>query len=263
VSPETPTPEIVPLPEQPPVGMPTEAPLEPVPVESFPFWGYLDLAAFVGIAIFGLMVDALLVSGIVSLTHVKPIYVEVPAQFLLYAFMLSMLAVLFRRYYGRPFWESIRWTPPGMGVGLIAGLGVLMAFAVIAASALLQTPDINSPMKQLLSDKTSMLLVGAIGITLAPLCEELIFRGFAQPLLIRSLGVAPGILATAVPFGLLHLPEYGYSWRHGLLIAGAGAAFGWMRHRTGSTKAAVIMHSAYNCVFFLLLAAEQAAPHPR
>jgi membrane protease YdiL (CAAX protease family) len=83
--------------------------------------------------------------------------------------------------------------------------------------------------------------------------EELIFRGFLQPLLVRSLGAVPGILAAAVPFGLLHFSEYGNSWRHAVLISGAGAAFGWMRHATGSTKASTLMHAAYNALFFASL----------
>ena len=70
---------------------------------------------------------------------------------------------------------------------------------------------------------------------MAPVCEELMFRGFLQPLLVRSLGAAAGILATALPFGLLHFQEYGNSWRHVLLISLSGVAFGWMRHATGST----------------------------
>jgi len=36
-----------------------------------------------------------------------------------------------------------------------------------------------------------------------------------------------------------------------------------MRLRTGSTKAAVLMHAAYNFVFFMLLAVQQAASHGR
>jgi len=56
--------------------------------------------------------------------------------------------------------------------------------------------------------------------------EELIFRGFLQPLLVRSLGAPAGILATALPFGLLHFQEYGNSWRHVLLISLSGVAFG-------------------------------------
>ena len=64
---------------------------------------------------------------------------------------------------------------------------------------------------------------------------------------------AGGILLAAIPFGLLHFPEYGNSWRHALLISGAGVAFGWMRQVTGSTKASTLMHAAYNALFFAAL----------
>ena len=69
----------------------------------------------------------------------------------------------------------------------------------------------------------------------------------------RSFGALPGILAAAVPFGLLHYSEYGNSWKHVVLISLAGAAFGWMRHATGSTKASTLMHAAYNGFQFALL----------
>jgi membrane protease YdiL (CAAX protease family) len=38
-----------------------------------------------------------------------------------------------------------------------------------------------------------------------------------------------------------------------LLISISGVAFGWIRHVTGSTKAAAGMHSAYNAFQFVLL----------
>ena len=92
-------------------------------------------------------------------------------------------------------------------------------------------------MTHLMETRTDLMVMGALRVTLAPLCEELAFRGFLQPLLVRSLGAAPGILLAAVPFGLLHFHEYGNSWRHAADPRLAGAAFGWMRHATGSTKA--------------------------
>jgi len=245
-----PTPEIVPAPEAP-------AP------ESYPFWGYLDLLGFVLIALLGTAVVSLLGAALIGATHVKRVFVLFPAQVLLYAFLLGALAVIFRRYYGRPFWQSLRWTTARFSSPWVATCGVSVAFGVMAASVLLHTPDIDSPMKALLSDPASVVMIAVIGTTLAPICEEIVFRGFLQPLLVRSLGAAPGILLAAAAFGLMHLQEYGYSWRHALLISTAGAAFGWMRHRTGSTKAAALMHAAYNCVFFLLLAVQQAAMHGR
>ena len=131
------------------------------------------------------------------------------------------------------------------------------------ASKLIHTPTGDNQMTQLLETRTDVLVIGTLAITLAPLCEELAFRGFLQPLLERSLGAVPGILLAAIPFGVMHFHEYGNSWRHALIISMAGAAFGWMRHVTGSTKAAVLMHAAYNSLFFIALMTEKGIlPHP-
>src|SRR5262249_44868005 len=89
-----------------------------------------------------------------------------------------------------------------------------------------------------------------LGVTLGPVCEELAFRGFLQPLLERSLGAAPAILLSGAGFGLLHLPQYGFSWQHAVLITAAGAAFGWMRYASRSTFGSTLMHSAYNLTLF-------------
>ena len=51
-----------------------------------------------------------------------------------------------------------------------------------------------------------------------------------------------------MPFALLHGPQYAWSWRHVLLIAVAGSAFGWWRVYTRSTGASALMHAGYNAV---------------
>jgi hypothetical protein len=106
-------------------------------------------------------------------------------------------------------------------------------------------------MKRFFADRESVLLVGAFATTLGPACEELIFRGFLLPLLVRSFGVITGVVAAALPFALLHGPQYGWSWRHLLLVTLAGSVFGWVRLRTGSTVAAATVHAAYNLTFFI------------
>jgi membrane protease YdiL (CAAX protease family) len=262
MSPEPPLPELGASPD---LGPPPELqplPEDAPPLESYPFWGYLDLLGFILVALLGSLVVSLLAASIPT-AHIKRAFILFPAQVLLYAFLLGALAFIFRRYYGKPFWQSLRWTPAEWSTPFVATCGVFAAVAVVVASVLMRTPDIDSPMKALLSDPASVVMIAVLGTTLAPVCEEIVFRGFLQPLLVRSLGAAPGILLAAAAFGLMHLQEYGYSWRHSLLIGGAGAAFGWMRQRTGSTKAAAMMHAAYNCVFFVLLAMQQAATHGR
>ena len=113
-----------------------------------------------------------------------------------------------------PLWASLLAVP---GMGAAAGsasrfvlFGILLAFAVGLLGAVLQTPDINSPMKELLSSPRSVLLIAVFGTTLGPFFEELAFRGFMQPLFVRTLGVVPGILLAAAAFGA---PSSAGVWR--------------------------------------------------
>jgi uncharacterized protein len=231
------------------------------PPERYPFWGYGDLFLFVGMALPSMVVGALLVSGLVrALGAAVPnrVFVLLPGQFVGYLLLFVLLWMLFRFQYARPFWRSLGWTPSGVSTTRLVFGGVGLAFAVALGSAVLRTPpDLDMPMRQLLADPAAMVMVAIFGTTLGPLAEELAFRGFMQPLFVRSVGAAGGIFLAALPFGLLHLQQYGWSWRHGLLITLAGVGFGWVRHRTGSTKAATVMHIAYNCTFFLALVAQR------
>jgi membrane protease YdiL (CAAX protease family) len=222
----------------------------------YPFWTYTDLFVFCGAAVAVFVVLGLAVSGLMQLLHVRvhnKILVLLPGQLLMYGYVFGFLAILFRAEYQRPMWESLGWTRPPQGVSLPACGGVLAAILTASLGVALKTPDLSSPMKDLLSEPFSLILVGLLGITIGPLAEEVVFRGFMQPLFVRSLGAPVGVLLAAGLFGALHLPEYGNSWRHGLLITAAGAAFGWMRRRTGSTLAAAVMHAAYNGTFFVAL----------
>jgi len=218
------------------------------------FWNYRDLALFLGLAAPCLLGGALLakvalLALFVSTSH-KALEL-LPGQFIGYALLYAALAFIFRFEYERPFWRSLGWRRPGLHAPSIIGLGCLLAFSIAMLGALLKTPEVPAPMKDLFSDRSSLLAVAFAGVTVGPLCEELAFRGFMQPLFIRSLGVVPGIFLSALGFGLLHLPQYGYDWQHGVLITMAGAGFGWMRWVSGSTLGSTIMHAAYNLTLFL------------
>jgi membrane protease YdiL (CAAX protease family) len=244
---------------------PEALPSPPPAPERYPFWGYGDLLLFAGLAIPCLLLGAGSVKLVLWMFHVHPavrLAELLPEQFLGYILLFVMLRLIFRLEYERPFWASLAWTQPRMPLLWIVIAGVSAAYGVAILSNLFQMPNTSNPMMDLLKDRTSVILMAIFGITFAPLCEELIFRGFLQPLLVRSLGAAPGILAAAIPFGLLHFSEYGNSWRHVVLISLAGAAFGWMRHATGSTGASTIMHASYNALGFVALFAQgKYVPH--
>jgi len=250
------------LPPQPEAPPPEPA---PPPPERDPFWTYSDVLIFLGLAIPCLLLGVGFVKLLDFVFHLQPkarALELLPAQFLGYGLMFTALMLLLRWQYHRPFWRSLGWTPLRMPSLLVVLAGLLTAFGVSATSLLLHTPTTSNPMTEMLENPTSLVLVAIFGITLGPLCEELAFRGFLQPLVVRSLGVVPGVLVAAIPFGLLHFQEYGNSWRHVVLISLAGAAFGAMRQATGSTKASTLMHASYNALFFVaLLAQRNQLPH--
>jgi len=232
---------------------PVESPPVTPPPERYPFWSYADLVVFFGLAFPCLLLGTFLVKGFVWALHIRvhSIALElVPAQFVGYGFLFFALYLLLKLHYQRPFWESLRWVRTRPGTSRAILYGFVLAFGVALTGTALRTPDIQTPMKDLMSDRSSVLLIAIFAVTLGPLCEELAFRGFLQPVLVRSFGAVAGILLAAIPFGLLHLSQYGESWRHGLLITFAGIGFGWMRHASGSTRAAAVMHAAYNFIFF-------------
>jgi uncharacterized protein len=229
------------------------------PPEKTPFWGYNDLLLFIGLTPVCLILGYTLVKLPLRILHIHPpVQVEeaLPEQLMGYLLLFGALGLIFRQGYGRPFWESLGWTKMRLPLGVIVCFGVLTGVIMVVASNLIRLPDTANPMTELMDTRTAILLMTVFGITVAPLCEELAFRGFLQPLLARSLGAAPGIVLAATAFGLLHYVEYGNSWRHSLIIAAAGGAFGAMRQFSGSTKAAVLMHASYNAFFFLVMFAD-------
>jgi membrane protease YdiL (CAAX protease family) len=239
---------------------PPEPPLQPPPRE--PFWGYVDVLMFAGLAIPCMLFAFGIVRGLMWLLHLhttQKTWELLPEQTILYALLIAVLAAIFRLNYDRPFWRSLGWVPHRLPPLWPILLGMFTAILVNLVGLLIQVPNTENPMTQLLKERSSMILIAIFGITIGPLCEELVFRGFLQPLLVRSLGAVAGIVAANIPFGLLHFQQYGNSWRHVVVITLAGSAFGWMRHATGSTRASTLMHAAYNALFFFALFSAKAS----
>ena len=231
---------------------PQSVPLSPP--EKYPFWTYRDVLVLGSLAVPLLAISIGLVGGVTWAVGWKPAAKAAPlliSQFIFYSLWLAFLYAWFKVRYGRPFWRSLAWAAPQHGLFGSFVWGIFTAVFVITFGALLGPPQTEMPLVDLLRDRSSLIWMGVFAITLGPLWEELAFRGFLLPLLMRSLRAIPGILLTAMIFAGMHGPEYAWSWKHLVLVSAAGVAFGWMRYRSGSTAMATVMHSGYNLVFFL------------
>ncbi len=212
-----------------------------------PFWTYADLLVFIGLAFPSLLVAFLMARVLGHVPGAGKAFTGLLGQLLWYILIFGSLFALFKLRYERPFWRSLGWKFPFRGAGLCLLSGPFMALGVGALGYAIHTPIIKLPMfDQMLSDRPTIVLFCIFVVLLGPLCEELAFRGFLMPLLMRSFGVVAGIAGSALLFGGLHAFEYQWSWRHVLLISTVGGILGWVRHAAGSTAASTFLHSTYN-----------------
>lgn len=113
--------------------------------------------------------------------------VIVPSMTLAYVAMLIAMYLLVTRQGQRPFWQTVGWRwPRNLGwLGFVAGGGFL-AVGLGELSRLLPIPK-SLPMDQFFQNRQGAYLMVIFGVAVAPLAEEMLFRGFLYPVLDRWL----------------------------------------------------------------------------
>ena len=174
------------------------------------------------------------------------------SQAMLDGFALLYLYLMLQARTDAPFWPSIGWRElrPGAGkirdhaVQFLAG-GAVLAVAVSFAGGFLSSKK-TLPIEELLKARVSVILFGLLGVLLAPLVEETIFRGFLYPVIARRMGIASGIAITGVLFGLMHAAQLGGELGQVALLIVVGVVLTWVRARTGTVAASYFVHLGYN-----------------
>jgi membrane protease YdiL (CAAX protease family) len=219
-----------------------------------PFWGFAEVFLIAALFIPAVLAGSLAVQAASGYLHVDPKlgFPLLIAEFIGYGIVFIALRVLFARH-GRPLFESLGLVPQPFRPLHLAVLGLILALVVVVLGNLLGFPNVETPFDKLLNDALSRITIALFGVTLGPVIEELLFRGFLQPVLVNSFGVLPGILATSVVFGGMHLMQNAFLWQSGVLITMVGFVLGVVRHVSGSTRASAITHVSYNALPFLVL----------
>lgn len=143
-------------------------------------------------------------------------------------------------------------TPAASVVALkvFAALLPSMAVAAIVSSWLLGGDAAHPAASQLLErpDLLQALTIGLSACLLAPLAEELLFRGLLLRALVPLIGAPRALLGTSVLFALVHLAPASLP-AYTLL----GAAFGGVYLWTGNLWASVVLHALWNTVTMVVM----------
>lgn len=174
------------------------------------------------------------------------------AQMMAYLLLLGYMYILVTKERRSPrFWKAIHWNWP-VKIWPFVGIGLAMQIVFIFLERFLPFPK-ETPFDALLRRPATVVLIAVFAVTLGPLIEELFFRGFLYPIVARRFGIRPGIVATALVFGLIHAAQYGYSLSSVLLIFLVGLVLGEVRERKDSVAAGYVVHAAYNATIILML----------
>lgn len=244
----------------PPVPDPPSSPAHPLtPAPPVPdpralpakaFWAYSDLALIIGFVFAGLIcIAGLHIALLPASQRNQPAPLDLWLQFVFYAIIYLGFVTVFQLRYRQPVLLSLGWRRAAFPPFLAALGGVALALALAFFASLLHTPQIETPIDKFVNSRSSLTLFIVTAVIVAPFFEELLFRGFIQPLLSRTFGLIAGVLLTALLFGGLHAPEYSWAWQYALVVTLAGAVFGWVRARTNSVLPGTVMHAFYNLAF--------------
>lgn len=204
-------------------------------------WDMTDLGFFLG----ALLPSSLAAAGATGFLQQGGIH-SLAYQGLLYALLLSVLYVLARIRHSVPLGQAVDWTLQFQGAWWIVLGAPILAIVVSVVGVLLRAPLIPSTIDQLTAMDVPLPVVGAFAVILGPLFEEIVFRGFVQPLLVGKSGEMLGVVLTSGLFSLLHGAQNEWLWQYLLLLFLVGLVLGSVKQRTGSTTASFLLHMAYN-----------------
>ncbi len=172
-------------------------------------------------------------------------------QIFFYSLILLYVYSVVRLKHRLEFWSGLGWPQaPRAGMANFLFAGAALALLVQAVSLPVRN---KLPIERLFENREAALLLAGFGILVAPLVEEVIFRGFLFGAVERSWGVRPAVWTTAVLFGAIHVPQLRGGEPHVLAIFVVGLVLSWVRGRTGSLAPPYYMHLAYNTSLFVLL----------
>ena len=218
---------------------------------------------FILLATFGAFIFLGIAAGVIYMVahHGQPfdpkametnVFFILPVEFAVYAAVLGFMALLVWVRHRRHLFEAVYWNKPNGRLAMYAvltGMGLAVVSSLTGVLLDRWIPK-SLPMSEFFKDRPSAFLLAAFGVLVAPLMEELFFRGVLYPALARWTGSAISILLTSLAFTALHGAQLGYSWAALVPIFIVGTTLTVVRAQKKSLATCVLIHMTYN---FLLM----------
>jgi len=132
----------------------------------------------------------------------------------------------------------------------------LMLFVQVALDRLNLRPVMQEPVRLFLKTDSAVALMAVplVGVLVAPVGEEVLFRGFIQGALREACGARAALAATAALFAAIHFNLFAFP-----ALLALGLVLGYLYDRTQSLVGPIVLHALYNAAVLALLGALRLA----
>ena len=164
---------------------------------------------------------------------------------LLYAAAMLAILSLARLRGGRDWRGLVAWrpfAPDAFYWFLVAGAVV---YGLVAGYVIVKIHPEAKGWLVMPREARGLVALFALAVVMAPLTEELLFRGWIYTSLRARFGVAASIVVTGALFACAHWER---THLYALAVLPVGLLLGYVRERSGGLRAGLYMHSIYNCV---------------
>ncbi|MEX0658527.1 MAG: type II CAAX endopeptidase family protein [Egibacteraceae bacterium] len=148
----------------------------------------------------------------------------------------------------------------GLGAGVLGVVvitaGVGLAIALVLDLLGRDIPAVQQHLRDAARDPQTAPILVFSALVVAPIAEELFFRGFVFPALVKRVGLWAGIVLSALIFGFVHLNQTEDLLGGALLLARLvplGMLFAWLYHWRGTLVIPIIVHAVFNAASVALL----------
>jgi membrane protease YdiL (CAAX protease family) len=200
------------------------------------------------------------------------------AQVLGYLLTLAVAAWIFPRLWDKNFLRGIEWNALAARrrwYWVVPAAVALSGLAQVVSRFVPEPPD--SPVQDMMMTRHGAWEMALFGVLLAPLVEEIAFRGFVLPALATAydwllLDRTPaglqrwesstshsraalvfGAVMSSVGFVLFHGPQVSFLWGPMAILLGFSLAASYVRLRTHSVACSTLLHATYNFTIFAVL----------
>jgi len=220
-----------------------------------------DLMAL-GIDAFSVLIRVLIILfgvalGIKVFDQMFSAYLSEFGKLLLSAAIFFVLIIIFihkasSKFSSQGFWENIGFARKQKSflrkIIIPASLGLIFAFistGIILSREIHPSTPLSEIIQETSSETLLMLFLG-LAVLIAPLVEEIIFRGYFYRVLCVVKGEKFAIILISFSFAALHVGQYWKDWQAIIIVSILGFVLTLIRAWSKTLTSSVIMHYVYN-----------------